>query len=225
MVRNRVFLELPVFFGYTLFHLVRALLLLCIKYGGSANAYAYSYWIAEGISAVLGLLVIHEVFIKLVGRFKGIVYISTALFRWTFAILIVLAFVAAISAPPEKTPGLIAAVLSLERSVRMIQCGLLLFLFVFASALSISWRQSVFGIALGFGFYSSVELIIVSTRIQTGTALADAFVLMKPAAYVVAMLVWTVYLLLPAPAYALPEHREKNLVSDWNAAILGMLRQ
>lgn len=225
MMRRRIYQELPNFFGYTLFQVLRSILLLVIRAKGTPTAYAYSYWVAEGVSAVFGFLVINEVFTKLLGRYDGIRYVSRLLFRWTFVILVLLAFVAAISPPTEKTPGLIAAILSLERSVRIIQCGLLLFLFVSSSVLSISWRHSLFGIALGFGIFASVELIVVSTRIQAGGALNTAFVLLKPGSYFVTAVVWSIYLLLPARSTVLPELRRENFVSDWNTAILGMLRQ
>jgi hypothetical protein len=224
MVRKRLFEELPIFFGYTLFQVLRAVLLLLARSSGP-NVYAYSYWIAEGISAIIGFFVINEVFSKVLARYEGIRYIARVLFRWSFAILIVLAFVAAISNPAEKTPGLIAAVLTLERSIRIVQCGLILFLFIFSSALSVSWRNSVFGIAFGFGIYAAVELIIVSTRIHAGGAMDTAFVYLKPGAYAVAIIVWCTYLLLPAPVPIRANEGGAEFISDWNAAILGMLKQ
>jgi hypothetical protein len=225
MVRKRLFEEMPLFFTYTIFQVVRSLLLLAIKSWFSLTVFSYSYWTSESISAVLGFLVINEVFTKVLGGYRGLRHMSKLLFRWALAILVVLAFVAAMSAPSESTPGLIAAVVSLERSVRIVQCGLLLLLFIFASALSISWRNYVFGIALGFGIYAAIELILVSTRLQAGSVLDHVFVFLKPAAYVIAILVWSFYLALPVPSPAPSSFKQNDLLSDWNTAILGMLRQ
>jgi hypothetical protein len=101
----------------------------------------------------------------------------------------------------------------------------LLFLFIFASALSISWRHYTFGIALGFGIYAAVELLLVSTRLQAGTVLDHVFVFLKPMAYMIAISVWLFYLALPVPSPAPVSFKENDLLSDWNTAILGMLRQ
>ena len=225
MVRKRVFEEMPVFFAYSIFQVVRALVLLGVRTWASPSAYSYSYWLAEGTSAIIGLLVINEIFTKVLCRYDGIRYISKMLFRWAFAILILLAFVAAMSPPSEKTPGLIAAVLSLERSVRIVQCGLLLLLFIFSSALSVSWLHYTFGIALGFGIYAAVEVMLVSTRIQAGASLNTVYILLKPGAYMAAILVWWTYLVLPVPSQVMPKFRRDDLIGDWNEAILGMLRQ
>jgi len=42
--------------------------------------------------------------------------------------------------------------------VSVVQCGLILFLFVFAAHFRLSWRRPVFGITLGFGIAASVHL-------------------------------------------------------------------
>ncbi len=55
-----------------------------------------------------------------------------------------------------------AAIMTLQRSVRVVQCGLMLFLLVFSRYLGTNWRQKSFGIALGFGAFASVELSLVA---------------------------------------------------------------
>jgi len=57
---------------------------------------------------------------------------------------------------------LIQAITTLQRSVRMVQCGLILFLLLFSRFLGVSKRQQSFGIALGFGLFASVELILIA---------------------------------------------------------------
>jgi hypothetical protein len=54
------------------------------------------------------------------------------------------------------------AVITLQRSVRLVQTGLILFLLLFSRHLGVSRRQQSFGIALGFGFFASVELVILA---------------------------------------------------------------
>jgi hypothetical protein len=59
---------------------------------------------------------------------------------------------------------LVQAVLTVQRCVRVIQCGLVLFLLLFARYLGVSWKQQSFGIAAGFGAFAGVELVAVALR-------------------------------------------------------------
>jgi hypothetical protein len=56
------------------------------------------------------------------------------------------------------------------------------------------WRQPVFGIALGFGVFASVELILVSVVVWLGSGHAATISLVKSAAYNAVTLVWIGYL-------------------------------
>ena len=61
----------------------------------------------------------------------------------------------------------------MERSVQGRQCGLLVFLFLLSFYFGLPWRNHVFGIALGFGLFASIELVASAVRSQIGT-LADS---------------------------------------------------
>ena len=49
-----------------------------------------------------------------------------------------------------------------ERSVRMMQCGLVFFMLLFSEYLGISRRNVVFGIAVGFGFFAAVNMLVMT---------------------------------------------------------------
>src|SRR5947209_5053038 len=72
MLRKRLFRELPVFFGYTVFHVVRSICLLAIRQNWSLTTYSYAYWSAEVISAMMGFAVIYEVFAKVLDPYAGL---------------------------------------------------------------------------------------------------------------------------------------------------------
>ena len=87
----------------------------------------------------------------------------------------------------------------LNRAIAMIQCGLLLLLFLFSSYLGLSWRSYVFGIATGLGIFSATQLAIAAVQAQSG--LGDRFLadFVPMGIYHVCVLVWLFYLLAPEP--------------------------
>jgi len=58
---------------------------------------------------------------------------------------------------------------TLQRTSRLLQCGLLVFLFLFARSFHLSWRNRAFGIALGFGITATISLVNASIRSQIET--------------------------------------------------------
>jgi hypothetical protein len=85
-------------------------------------------------------------------------------------------------------------VFDFDRSVRLMQVGLFLLLMLLCRLLRNCWRQQVFGIALGFGIFASVELILVSFVMWNGTGDAAIVSLLKSTAYNAVTLVWIGYL-------------------------------
>lgn len=222
MIKKRLFHEMPLFLAYTSFHVLRSLALLGVRQWASPTSYSYTYWVSEAISVLLGFAVIYELFSVVLQRFQGLRQLGMMLFRWAFVVLVMIAIVSA-NRNDASSPGLITAVLVLERSVRIIQCGLVVFLFMFASTLALSWRHYVFGVALGFGLYAAVELILTSVRVQVGASADQTYIFLKPAAYAFSTLIWMSYLLNPISQPVPVRARFNNQVEEWNEAILSLL--
>jgi hypothetical protein len=79
---------------------------------------------------------------------------------WGFFIRLV-SVVVAFSNSFAQSP-LVHAVTTLQRSVRIVQLGLILFMLLFASFLGVSRKQVSFGISLGFGLFAGVELMLMA---------------------------------------------------------------
>jgi hypothetical protein len=75
--------------------------------------------------------------------------------------------------PDIPTSNLDGLVLTLQRSISLLRCGMLLFLWVFAARLGISWQHHVWGIVCGLGIYAAVSLIVVAIHAITGIASGD----------------------------------------------------
>ncbi len=90
------------------------------------------------------------------------------------------------------------AVITVQRCVRVIQCGLILFLLVFSRYLGVSWRQHSFGIALGFGGFASVELVALALY-SGGQIHGPTLSLLNTTAYGFSILTWLGYAALKRP--------------------------
>jgi len=111
--------------------------------------------------------------------------------------LMVAGVVAASSGGGDQEP-LQAGILTLQRSVRVVQVGLVLFLLVFSRYLGISWKQKSFGIALGLGTYAGVELMLVAFNATFDSARYGVVCgIINMAAYNLAILTWIAYALAP----------------------------
>jgi hypothetical protein len=160
------------------------------------DAYFYLYWLGATISAVLGFKVIHEVFTDVLRPFHALRDFSSMLVRWAGVLAMLIAVLAAIGGTGGGFSKVTAGLLSLERSVRVMQCGLILFLLMFSRYLGISRRHRSFGVALGFGIFAAVELAVIGLRV-TGTLNSTMLNLTSMTAYDITVLVWLGYFALP----------------------------
>jgi hypothetical protein len=106
--------------------------------------------------------------------------------------MLLAAVVIAAASPNSEQGAVIEAMLVTQRGVRVIHCGLILFLLVFSKYLGVSWKQNSFGIALGFGSYAAVELgtfaLYSSGRLSGGmVSVLDGM------SYSLAIMIWLSY--------------------------------
>ena len=197
MVWRKLHRSFPVFFAYVIFQLFNFAILFPIHQAGNYDLYFYAYWTGSGISLALGFKVIHEIFLNVFRPYHTLKDLGTVLFKWAALVMLSVAIVVAAASPADQSP-IVQAVTTVERCVRVIQCGLVLFLLSFSRYLGVSWRQHSFGIILGFGCFASLELtafaLYAGGQINSPTlALVNAF------GYTVAILAWVGYALQKAP--------------------------
>lgn len=224
MVRGRRYRELPVFFSYLVLLVARSAVFFAVRRWGGDLPYFYTYWAAEVLCWAWSLAAIQELMQRLFATYTAVRRLVLVAFRWGAALLIAFVLITAYVAPGTDGVRAMQGVLMLERSVRVVQVGLLSLLFVFAGFLRLRWPQHVFGVAVGFAIFTTVELAAVTMRTHGGIALHNSFALLKPLAFVVAQLVWVSYFALPEPARergprAIPE------LSGWDAALAELLRR
>jgi hypothetical protein len=193
MVHRKVHTVFPRFFSYILFQIVKSgFLFLTYRYYDAG--YFDAYWTGNAVSVVLAVTVMDEILHKLLNEYGDGRNLGSIIFRWACGLLLLLAIVNALFSQEGSADRIVATVLTFDRSMRVMQCGLFCLLMVLCRLLRNCWRQRVFGIALGFGVFSSMELILVSIAMRYGASSAPIVSLLKSAGYNAVTLLWIAYL-------------------------------
>jgi hypothetical protein len=193
MMQSKLHKAFPRFFSYILFQTLKSACLF-VTYRYFTESYFNAYWTGNTVSVILAIAVMDEILRNLFKQYGGIQFLGTTIFRWSCGLLLLLAILGALSSREGSGETAVAAVFAFDRSVRLMQCGLFLLLMLLARFLRNYWRQPAFGIALGFGVFASVELILISIVMWHGNGQAAIISLMKSAAYNAVTIVWIGYL-------------------------------
>jgi hypothetical protein len=193
MVRCKYHAAFPRFFSYILFQTLKSACLF-VAYRYFPENYFEAYWTGNAVSVIFAVAVMDEILRSLFKEYGGIQSLGTTIFRWSCGLLLLLAILGALSSGEAGGDRVVAAVFAFDRSMRLMQVGLFLLLMLLCRLLKNCWRQPVFGIALGFGVFASVELILVSIVMWSGNSHAAIISLLKSMAYNAVTLVWIGYL-------------------------------
>ncbi len=220
--------EFPAFFCYAVFEAVcgGAIYAMDVSPTVPGLAYWWSYFLFLLIEAPIKVLVVGEVFTQLLRRYPPLGRLAKLLVSGVGTILVFTATIIAAYANPSPF-WLFSATRILGRSVSVVQCGLILFLFVFAAYFHLSWGRAAFGVALGFGIAASAHLAywaLAATRLLGQKTYLLDFGIM--ALYQGCVLIWFYYLLVPqesaiTSSVSLPE----NSLGIWNQALERLLQQ
>ena len=220
--------EFPAFFCYAIFEAAGGGILYAIDISPSVSGpvYWWSFFFFLVIEVFVKFVVIGEVCTHLLRRYSPLGKLAKVLISAVGIILVFTATIIAAYANPTSF-WLISATRILGRSVNVVLCGLIVFIFVFAAHFHLRWPRPVFGITLGFGIVASAYLahwaLMADWLLGQKSYLLD-FVIM--AMYQVCVLIWFYYLLVrqksvTTSAAPLPEHN----LELWNRELERLLQQ
>ncbi|MCU1297285.1 MAG: hypothetical protein JWO91_1563 [Acidobacteriaceae bacterium] len=199
MLRRKQHQVFPVFFSYALAEIAGFAILFPIHKWCGYAAYFYTYWLCAAVTLAIGFKVIHEVFLDIFRPYHTLKDLGTVMFKWAGLVMLMAAGVIAAASPASDQGPVVQAIITMERCVRVIQCGLILFLIVFSKYLGVSWKQRSFGIAMGFGGSAIVEQIGVALRASSYLSEPSLNVLIM-SSYNIAILLWFAYIFVEQPA-------------------------
>ena len=198
MLRRGMHRKFKFFFAYVVTQLV-TFAVVFPTYWHNYSASFYLYWFCDAISVAFGFAVIHEVFVDVFRSFHTLRDLGTVLFKWAGLVMLLVAGVVSVSTNSSAIAPWMQAIMTTQRCVRIIQVGMVLFLLFFAHYMGISRRQHSFGIALGFGSFAVVELVLIASWV--GNHLGNPWMSMvNMIAYNASLLVWLGYVAVKSPA-------------------------
>jgi len=190
---RKLYKQFPVFFLFLLVQVANFAVLFPLSLVGNYKLYFGFFWLGEAINAVLSFKVIHEIFLDVFRPYHSLKDLGTLLFKWAGVVMLLVSVVVAFSNSSDRNP-VWHAVSTMQRSVRIVQIGLILFLLLFSRFLGVSWKQVGFGISLGFGLFAGVELMLLALYSGRFVSFPNLN-LINMLAYNVAILVWSGYAL------------------------------
>jgi hypothetical protein len=228
LLRRGLYRQFPIFFTYIVSEMVQFVVLFAMmempSVTGREYGLAYSFGLA--LSTALHLGVIYEIAAHLFRNYTGLSYFGKPLFRWVTVGLLLASLTLAVGSGAHDISRVMSIMHVLERTASILQCGLLVGVFVLSAYLALSWRSYVFGIALGLGIFSSIKLIASAIRAQTGIVYVKPLDYLTMATYHCCVLIWAFYLWAPerSSQYAVKVLPEADLES-WNQELQRLLHR
>jgi hypothetical protein len=200
MYRRGLQKDYPYFFYYTILQVASAIILAVLA-ATSYTAYYYAYYVNLGLSVLISFAVLQEIFKDAFRPYENLRELSIILFRWSALVVLLVAVMWAINAKNNAENGVFTAIMMLgDRSLRLMQCGLVFFLLLFNEYLGIPHRSMLFGISLGFGLFAAVNMLVATALTQHGFLTSVALSKINSVAYLVAVIIWFGYTLAAAPS-------------------------
>jgi hypothetical protein len=249
MILRGLHRQFPMFFLYTVTETFQFGLLLFThlhRVRGANFGVEYTGFFSVGfvLSTVVRFGVIYEVLSHLLSSYPRLRSSSRWLLRMVTSALLLIAIGIALGIRGGAEPRLLGQVtvaivtghtdykmmLSaqqvVDQTVSILQCGLLVFLFLFSRYFALSWRSQVFGIALGLGIFASVHLVISAIRLRVGNSGYLSLTLLDMGTYHLCVLIWLFYMLAPERpdkynSNNLPEHD----LDTWNEELKRLIRK
>jgi hypothetical protein len=229
LCKRRLYRDFPCFFAFVLYEIAEFILLFALRSVPSVTEekYMYAYYATLMLSIILCFGVIDEVSRDLFCESQFLKAAARRSLQCVTGLLLVVGVLLAVYAPGDNSVRWIAGVSIVNRGAAMVQCGLLLCLLLFSRFLGLSWRRPAFGITLGLGILTSVDLAIRAVRTEFSSGIWVPYLdLLATSSYLVCVSIWIGYLLVPEPKPAsLAVVPDDDEVETWNREFQQLLRR
>jgi len=196
LCRRRLQKQFPYFFNYVIFQILSFLVEFPLR---NWPNYYYVYWTVQALSVVVSFAVLLEIFRDAFRPYEALRDLSVILFRWCALVVLLLGGMWAITSwRQNQVDNITNAIYLIDRSVRLMQCGLVLFMLLFNEYLGIRRRNLLFGIAVGFGFFAAVNMLVMTALSHHSYFSKSTLSRINGIAYVISTLIWLAYAALPS---------------------------
>jgi hypothetical protein len=227
MAKRKLYREYPAFFAYACWQMIFNNVMFVLDHATESVTtfqYQLSSYTHNGVSILLRFAIIYEIFSIVFRPYRALRQWALALFSVGLVVLLLVAVIISHYSPnADYATRFLGAMFILNRAIGIVQCGLLIMLFVFASYFKLSWDSYIYGIAIGLGIFASVQIVVSALVARSQQSQNLNFVIMGT--YHVCVVIWALYLLAPEPALrSVPAVPSVDLES-WNTEVQRYLRQ
>lgn len=226
--KRRLHKQVPAFFSFCIVAALGELTLYSADVLPSIPAQTFWRldWAALLIEGILKLLIIAEIFAHVFGPYASIVRTGKTLIRGVAALVVLLATFAAAYAPRDGTFGIVSGAHFLEQTIYLIECGLLVFIFLFSAYFHLAWDRMTLGITLGLSISACVHLAVWAALANAALpeALRNDLVFVKMAAYHFCVLLWFYYVLSKRKSVQSAVLPPENNLAAWNRELERLLQ-
>lgn len=202
LVRRKLHREYPFFFIYLASSICIAILRVFAA-NASYRYYFLVYWRSEAVYALLGLLVLYEVFRWFFSAF----YRHWRWFWMMFPAVIVVVLAAsiwyAIDYPPVQANRVISFVLVFGIALNFVRIGLFFLFFALVRIFKLRPWEYAFAIVVGFAMAAFGALTAYLLRSEFGTKFNPVVQYAPPVAYTLAVVLWLIVFSGPEREYEL----------------------
>jgi hypothetical protein len=227
LYKRRLYREFPCFFAYVLYEIAKFIPLFTLYsiQGVTGKQYAYVFSATLILSVALRFGVIDEVSRDLFRESQFLKVSARRLLQCVAGLLLVIGILLAIYAPGNNSVRWHTGVSVVNRGAAIVQCGLLLSLLLSSGFLGLSWRRPAFGITLGLGILTSVDLATSAVRAEfAGAATREFLNLLVTGGAFVCVSIWIGYLLAPELKPAPVTVVSGDEVETWNKELQHLVR-
>jgi hypothetical protein len=185
-------------------------------------------WVSVLVEGTLKFVLIGEIFAHVFGAYGSLARLGKFLIRAIGVVLVLTAAVAAAYAPQDSLFGIVSGAHLLEQTTYLIECGLLVFIFLFAAYFRLRPARLVFGLSLGLAISACVHLATWGIAANGGLPPSKRVILdfLNMGTFHFCILLWFYYVLVPGPvpvhaAMPLPE----NNLDVWNRELERLVHQ
>ncbi len=204
---HRVFPQLPMLLGVQAVSIVVSLATmyfrqrLGISIDVSYNSLYLSTWICGAFALFLRILIVYAVFTEAMRPLAGLHQAGKLVFRWVGVVS------ALVSCALVAGPGVFSSVSALgsvfarlQQGVSVLTLCLLVFVCFTSRPLGLTFRSHLFGVSLGLGIASMVELVQAAWQITYGArSLYSPIYMFSSLGICLSLVVWGAYFAMPEP--------------------------
>jgi hypothetical protein len=211
--------DYPFFFNYTILQVI-SVPALAIANVYSYRVYYYSYYVNLGLSILLSFAVLQEIFKDAFRPYEALRDLGVILFRWSALVVFLVGVMWAINAAHKPENGALQdAFLLADRALRLMQCGLVFFMLLFSEYLGIPHRSFLFGIALGFGLFAAINMLVMTGASHHGILSRATLSTINSGAYLLTVMIWFAYTWAASPSPSKVAEETVARSKDWNSAL------